>query len=735
MSTGDVQIIRDIDGVAHVRADTLAGALRGQGFAAAQDRSWQMELDRRKALGRLAELVGPSALASDTFHRRMDLAGAARATCAALGDEARDALEAYADGVNAHLAGGERPLELELLDADPEPWEPWHSVAVYQVRHLAMGTFETKVWRSALVRNLGPERAWRLWAPQPELTVEPGAEMARDTADVTAELVAAAAALAEFGDGDASNNLALAPGRTATGRPILAGDPHRALDLPNVYWQNHLTCEAAGVDVIGLSFAGVPGFPHFGHNQDVAWCITHGMADDQDVYVVDLRDAGGGVEYRYDGAWRPAAARTETVAVAGGDAVEVQCLSTHHGPVVSRHDRHGLALRWTALAAPDTTFDALVPMLRAASVDELDDALRSWVLPVNNLLMADTTGAIAYRMRGRLARRTSDNGWGAVPGHDPARDWAGFVSDAQLPRWRDPEPGFLVTANNRVAAAAPYVSHDFAHPARAHRLTERIADVDDWSIGAVAALLGDTYSSVAAVFADRILALECATPAERAAQSLLETWDHHCDGRSAATALYGAVRAELVGIVAHELGLVDDRLPGVPGPSLHQAARFTNARLATWIGDRELVPDAAVASAMRLAVRRLELEQGADPHRWRWDVSHTALWTHPLVELRPDLADQLPTPPTVGLGGDNECLWATSTAPPSPRASNAQVARYVFDVGDWDRSVWIVPHGVSGDPRSPHHLDQLAAWASMGTRPMRYSAAAVDAATESVTEL
>ena len=743
MTRDDVEIIRDVDGIAHIRASDRRGAFWAQGRAAAEDRLWQMELDRLRATGRLAEVIGPAGLGSDVFHRRAGIATAAEADFGRLRPETQDAFDAYALGVNDLLRSTtNRPPELELLGHRPEPWEPWHGIAVFKVRHLAMGTYETKVWRSGLLRHLGAEAVARLWPSIPQVLVDPddprkiAASSPRKPtpihSDVPEEALRRAEDAVRYAERElGSNNLVVSGARTASGSPILAGDPHRAVDLPNVYWQNHLTCP--DLDVIGLSFPGVPGFPHFGHNADVAWCITHGMADDQDVYVETLRTAGESVEHLHDGSWHPADVRVERIEVAGADPVEVRCLTTRHGPLVAQDGAVGLALRWTALAGPDTTYDALVPMLEATSVGELDDAMVPWVVPVNNVLMADRAGRIAYRMRGRLAERTPDNGWTAVPGTDPRHAWADFVADADLPRFRDPECGFLVTANNRVSADGPYVSHDYAHPARAGRLEDRLASRRDWTVEAVTALLGDTHSAVAARFAERILGLRPGVAAEVAAQQLLTRWDHHMDVDSAPAAVYGTCRAELVGIVSHDLGLVHDRLPGIAGPSIHTTLRLVNAELATWSDDPALITDDAIATALRLAVRRLQRAQGEDPSRWRWGAAHRAGFVHPLAALRPDLADQLATPPPVELGGDNECVWATSIAPPSTDASNAPVARYVFDLADWDRSAWIVPHGVSGDPSSPHFLDQLERWQAVQLLPMRWSRETVDAAAASVT--
>lgn len=745
----EIRIVRDVDGIAHVRASTLLGAFEGQGFAAAEDRIWQLELDRRRALGRLAEVVGPSALALDSFHRAMGIAEHARRSFDALAPETRTVLEAYARGVNRYVeADPDLPPELTTLGVVPARWEPWQSIALYEVRHLAMGTWEAKLWRSGLVHHLGAEALARLWPSIQEVVIDPDAGEQVVPVEPTTGMAPGAEALASFVGGTAfpveggSNNLAIAGRRTATGRPILAGDPHRAIDLPNVYWQNHLTCTDPDdpLDVIGLSFPGVPGFPHFGHNADAAWCITHGMADDQDLFVVELRRQGRDeVEYRHDGGWRTADVRVEDIPVAGEGPATVEHVTTHHGPVVAQqHDGEpapAIALRWTATADIDTTFDALIPMMRATSVAELDRAMVPWVVPVNNVLMADTGGSIAYRMRGRLAVRDASNGWTAVPGDDPGRAWQGFADDNDLPRWRDPARGFLATANNRVAAGGPYVSHDWAHPTRARRLVERLEARHDWDLDAVAGLLGDTRSQVAVRLAARLQDEVTPTPLDARALGLLVDWDGHMDADSPAAALVGTVRAELVRLLCHDLGLVEDRLPEVPGPSLHQTLRFVNARLACWLDDPSLVSSEVLTSAVRFAVRSLELSQGPIPARWRWGAVHRSRWAHPLVVLRPDLADQLAVPPVVELGGDNECVWATSTAPPSTDASNAQVARYVFDVGDWDRSGWVVPHGVSGDSRSPHHLDQLEDWAAMRLRPMRYSASAVDAGTDSVTDL
>ncbi|MFI5314330.1 MAG: penicillin acylase family protein, partial [Myxococcota bacterium] len=376
-----MEILRDELGIAHVRADSLADAFFAQGYACAEDRLWQMEQDRRRASGRWAELVGTIALGRDAFVRRMGIARSAQRDFAALGAEAREMLEGYAAGVNARLAcGAPLPAEFALCGVTPEPWLPWQSIAVYKYRHAFMGPLYRKLWRGALLREHGPELLGALFPGAGEtLSVPPGAAH-REAALRAAELEAGVGALAALAPGDgASNHWALAGSRTASGKPLVAGDPHRTLELPNVYWQNHVCCRR--FDAIGLSFAGVPGFPHFGHSARVAWSITHAMADDQDLFVERLRERDlPGV-----------ARRTEAVSVRGAAPFAVEILETPRGPIVlgGREAGAGIALAWTALAAHDTTFDCFVPMLTAASAAELDRAMRDWVTPCNNLISAD----------------------------------------------------------------------------------------------------------------------------------------------------------------------------------------------------------------------------------------------------------------------------------------------------------------------------------------------------------
>ena len=441
-----VTIYRDGLGIPHVKAATSHDAFFGQGFATSQDRLWQMEYDRRRAYGRWAEYVGPEGLEQDAMMRRFRLRSSALRDYEALDAGAKAMVDAFAEGVNAFIGSTRSlPVEYAIVGSSPERWEPWDCLAVFKVRHCMMGLFETKLWRARLVNALGAEHAASIVPGQQGrlLMAPPGVE---DTARLATEdalehLRAGAAAVAQMGMAEAgSNNWAVAGSRTASGKPLLAGDPHRPLDVPNVYYQNHISCPE--FDAIGLSFPGAPGFPHFGHNAHVAWCVTHAQADYQDLYV-ERFEPGSGARYEYRGEWLDAEIEEEMIEVRGAEPVRLTVTSTRHGPVIAGDPSSGtaLTLKYTGTDGPNPTFQCVLAMLGASSVDEINEAMREWVDPSNNFVTADVHGSIAYLNRGRLPVRPMANAWLPVPGWDGLHEWEGFVPFEELVRARDPETG------------------------------------------------------------------------------------------------------------------------------------------------------------------------------------------------------------------------------------------------------------------------------------------------------
>lgn len=736
-------IVRDRWGIAHARANSADDAFWVQGWLAAADRLWQMEWDRRRGLGRWAEVAGPGAVAEDRLFRRLDLASVARAHHEALGPDTKAMTRAYAEGVNRWLADHANALPPEFAHHPeaPEPWEPWHCLLVYKIRHLFMGTLHRKLWRAAVALRVGPDLVRAMVGDRAMATpiVADGVDRPDGSGpDARLDLVAGGAEVSEDAlswlsaaearwgietDGG-SNSWALDGSRTASGKPLLAGDPHRGIEFPNVYHQCHIACD--DFDAIGLAFPGVPGFPHFGHNEAVAWCITHGMADDTDVFVET-----DPVEVT----------RTETIAVLDGPDVEVACGRTERGPVIFGEPgtpAATLTMAWTGMTGPDSTFDCLAPMLTAGSVDELERAVGDWVLPVNSLLSADTAGSISFRIRGRLVERPPVSRWVPVPG-DAGHGWDGrpTVPDDRLPRWRNPERGYLVTANNLVARSGPYISLDFASSARHDRIVELLDPLTAATAEDMRTIHGDVTSLAAPAHCAFFAPAEPESALGREAMAVLAGWDHRLTEDSAGAVVYHALRSAWADEVGRRLSIdrpdaaADAWASPVWASRLLFGAASTLARTGWPPGTGLDGADepASLGALVDRATATVAEQLGSDPAAWRWDAVHTMVCPHPLASARPDLADL--HPPADACGGDGDTVRAASVSPLTGlRVAAGSVARYAFDLADWDRSAWVVPHGVSGVRGGGHDLDQREAWLACELLPMAYTPAAIDEVAE-----
>jgi penicillin amidase len=747
---GPVEIFRDQLGVPHVRAESLADAFFAQGFVHAQDRLWQMEFDRRRATGRWAECAGRAALEQDTLMRRLALAATSQQDYAAFDDETRLVFDRYAAGINAFIEStATLPIEFTLLGIVPDRWEPWQCVAVFKVRHTLMGVWGTKLWRARVLRALGPEMAVKLGTygvHDGVLIVPPGGEYSAELADL-ADLLPGEAALNEAAEiGGGSNNWVVAGSRTASGKPLVAGDPHRGLDVPNVYYQNHLACPE--FDVAGFSFGGVPGFPHFAHNATVAWAITHAMADYQDLYIERFRaDDNGKLRYEYMGDWRTAARRQETIAVRDAAPVTIDIVRTHHGPVVvgDPDQGHAITMRYTATDVPNPGLRCLLPMLRARTVDELDESMRHWIDPCNNMVMADREGTIAYLHRGRVPIRTMANAWLPVPGWTGEHEWQGDVPFDELPRERNPATGFIATANNRVVGwdYPYYLGLNYAPPHRARRVVDRLTALENATIADMASVHADRLSLPSAVFRAVIATLTPADERVRQAQRLLAEWDGTMDRDLAAPTVYAATRDQLARqLIARPAfaplranPFTEEPLPlGVAGRIWGPVLTMIEADDTALLDPGQRWPD-PIEAALTAAVATLSESLGPDPTGWRWERLHTTKPLHPLAGAFPEAAELL-NPPSIAIGGDSDTVQAATFAPGAGfTLTSTSVARYAFDLNDWDNSGWIVPLGASAHPGSPHYADQRTDWSDVQLRPMLYDWEKVRAAAETTQRL
>ena len=731
-----VDVVRDRWGIPHIRAASEHDAFFAQGFVTAQDRLWHMDYDRHRALGRWAEFVGESGLVEDRLMRTFGVERAARADVAASSDSAKAMVEAYAAGVNAFIGTTEAlPVEYKLLGASPEAWQPWHCLAVYKVRNMLMGTYEVKLWRARLALVLGPERAVPLFRGYPDdglVAVLPGEIYGELDLDSLDALAGAAAELNWLGEVDGGSNAWVVSGaRTASGLPLVAGDSHRGLDTPNAYYQVHVGCPT--FRCTGYALPGVPGMPHFSHTDYVAWGMTHGVADYQDLYMERFRTDRGRLEYDYRDAWLPAAVTSEELAVRDADSETLTVVRTRHGPIVAGDPGagHGIAFSHTGTNTGTSWANTLYELLVAKSADETEEALREWTEPVNNFVYADVHGEFGYRYRGRIPRRSMANAWAPVPGWTGEHEWNGQIPFDELPNARNPDAGYVVTCNNAPTTAdyPHYINTFFSPDWRARRVTARILDVPagEATPEDMASIHADRESIPARMLLERLRRMRPTDGDVRGARDILLDWDCRMDRESAAAAIYGAARTYLFrDVVEASLGPMANAAFGAAsgigrGAGSHAATLYASA-----IADMARDDDSClggrtwetlIESSLGRAMDELRGRLGEDPARWTWGAIHHTRPRHPLSGVFPECADLL-DPPMVAIHGDGDTPLAGAYSMADRFAATVMsVNRYIHDPSDWRNSRWIVPLGASGHPGSRHYADQAALWADVQTIP------------------
>ena len=377
-------VYRDPYGIPHLRADSVDELAALQGSNAAWDRAWQIELARLRAVGEVSGALGADWLDWDVFARRARLADTASRCFARLDERTQRWLEAYVAGVNGRLEeGARRAPEFAAIGIRPGLWAPWSPIAVFLAQHILFANFPDKLWQAHVRETLGPEvMAWFL-------TDNPHAA--------------------------GSNAYGLVGRLTATGLPLIAGDPHRYLDLPGVYQQVRLACP--DFDVVGLAFPGVPGVPHFGHAGSVAWAITNAMADYQDLFREELRRDRDGVWAREADGWSRCEVHIEQIPVRDGAVVRVEAIETIRGPVIiGGPGEPAYSLRTPTRVEADAGFRTLLPLLHARIAEDVTAAFEHWVEPVNAVITADDGGKVLRRLAGRVPLRPVREHAGAGPG-------------------------------------------------------------------------------------------------------------------------------------------------------------------------------------------------------------------------------------------------------------------------------------------------------------------------------
>ena len=737
-----VKVFRDRYGIPHMKAESELDAFFAQGFVTAQDRLWHMEYDRRRGSGRWAEAVGESGVAQDKMMRRFRLEASAKADYQVMDPHTKDVFDAYAAGVNAFITSGDAlPVEYRITRLEPEPWQPWDGLTAYKVRHISMGVFESKVWRARMVREMGPEAAGKLFPgfePGYLMILPPGSTSPGPLDEGLKELAEGAAGLNHLNEMDTgSNSWVLCGAETATGKPILAGDSHRALDTPSAYYQNQVACPE--FDVVGLSFPGVPGFPHFGHNGRVSWSVTHTAADYQDLYVERFQDG----KYLYKDRWLEAETHDETIKVRDGTDVHTKVTVTQHGPVIAGYPDQGsgLAFKYTATERASTWPEILWRMLRVENSKELVDSMSGWVDPCNNLLFADIHGNMGYLCRGRIPIRSRVNGWLPVPGWTGEHEWEGDIPFDELPVSINPPEGYIATANNRpVGDDYPhYIAIDFTPEFRVRLVTEGLKSLHRPTAEDMEQVHAQRVSIPALAYLGVVKQIDPKDAAIKAAKHLLLDWNGEMNANQVQPTIYSAMRDAMLKEVL-ETNLTEKLAYDAWHPADRGLGSFSNrlkARLVAMIeqDDRSLLPEGdtwptAVARALSKAVATLSERLGGDMGQWQWERVHQARPEHNLSAAFPELAELL-DPPAIPSSGDGDTPLQGGYSPANPATvTSLSVARYSYDPSDWENSLWVVPLGSSGHPGSPHYADQSETWRQVKMIPMGYDWGRIEASCE-----
>lgn len=730
--TAPVTVHRDSSGIPHIVAENARDLFYAQGFVTAQDRFWAMESSRRAAHGTLSEVIGERGLKNDTFMRILGLTESAEADWKTLDAETQTALQAYADGVNAYLAqaGDQLPLEFKILGITPQAWTPIDSLVFGKLVAWGLSNnYQDELIVTKLAAALSWEETLSLLPDYPGPDVIPDANAALlNTATALLEAGAdwqSAAPLARPDQG--SNAWVVGGSHTASGMPLLAGDPHQGLSMPALWYEVGLHTTDGQYDVAGASLPGLPGV-EIGHNAHIAWAVTNARPDVQDLFIETLNEDG--TQYQFKGEWKDLTVREETIQIKDGEPVTFNIRATHHGPLVTDaapDSEQPLALRWTGLDEGRPLAQSILQLNRAANWDEFRAALTFWQLPGMNFVYADTEGNIGFQMSGAVPLRASNDVKGLQPvsGANGAHEWMGFVPFDELPSAVNPGGDFFASANNRPAGLdyPHFLSHYFQPPYRVALISETIRVSKNVTAEEFAALQGSLYSDINLQVAQAIVNEAApATDAEQTALNLLKDWDGRMAPDSKAASLSESALRHILRLTLNlklDSATTDAYLTLAGYPYMFLQNLLDDPAHSWWGGKRAGTMSAALTAAVN--------EFGADQSKWAWGDLHTFTFSHPLGSIGPlrPIFNRGPFPTGGNWNTVNSGAYYADTA---YAMGLGPAYRIISDPADWDASLSIIPSGQSGQPFSPHYADQIESWLAVRYHKLPFTLPAIESA-------
>ncbi len=723
----EVTIRFDDVGVPHIFAKNNYDLYYAQGYVTARDRLWQMDLQTRAAAGRLSEVLGSRTIEMDRKARRMGMGYGAEVNLQSTMSypASRDALLGYTAGVNAYieqLSARTLPIEYKLLGYEPESWTPIKCMYMLEQMTLTLAGRSDDLAMSNLLKSLGQETMNDLFPDYPKLQESPIIPVGTPwnfvkkpipvpveggaVADSTGTALPAVPLSEPMVEGLGSNNWAIAARKSATGYPILSNDPHLELTLPSIWYQVQL--HSPDMNVYGVSLPGIPGVV-IGFNQNVAWGVTNVDADVLDLYKIQFRDSTH-AEYRYNNQWRKTRKRLEMIAVKGTrDTIREMVIFTHHGPVINyegeeNYSGPNLAVRWIG-HEPGNNFRTFYELNKARNYDDYRRAMTHYVGPAQNFVFADNSKNIAITVNGKLPLKRMEQGKYLLDGSRPADDWQGWIPTAQNPMVKNPQRGYVSSANQHSTDPTYpyYINWRMAPSERAIRINERLEAMTQATADSFRVLQNDNYSILARTMLPTLLDYLRTTPLgpqQKAAFQVLESWDKVNSPKAIAPAIF----EEWIGVLNNAIW--GDELYSDKGAYRYPTRDRTEYLLlkqpdARWFDNvrtpaKETVAD-IVLQSYRAALDTLTARHGPISPTWEWaNVKDTEI-VHLSRALKP--FNSLP----IRNGGGSSVVNATTH-------HHGPSWRMVVELGPEPRAYGLYPGGQSGNPASPLYTSMVAKW-------------------------
>lgn len=756
--TAAVDIVRDADGIPHIYAASTADAYFALGFVHAQDRLWQLELNRRIPAGRMAEILGPSAVDTDRFLRTLGVRRNAERILANLSADTRAALESYAQGINTYLANRSGPLPPEFLLTGahaPEPWQAidsigWQTMMAWDLS----ANWSQELLRMRLAQRLSLQQINEFLPPypgDPVVKTRDYTRLYRELGGTTQQLSKVAAiAPPSYVEGMGSNNWVVGGALSETGKPLLANDPHLNLSAPSLWYLAHLS--APGLNVIGATLPGLPTVL-LGRNERIAWGFTNTASDIQDLFIERINPADK-KQYQTPDGWADFQVRNEIIKVKGQPDVTLEVSESRHGPVITGAlpilakasidaKQYVIAFSWTALRPDDRSLQASVKINRAKNWQDFLDAAKDFSAPQQNIVYADVDGNIGFVAPARIPIRKAENdlkGLAPAPGWDARYDWDGFIPFDELPRQYNPSPQRVMTANQKIVGPdyPHFLTSEWALPYRAMRIDRMLDARPKHSMDSFAGMQKDYVSLAAQELLPILRNTMPRTDRARAALDALAGWNGEMNANSAQPLIFNAwMREASRRIFADELGdaLMKDYWEQ---RNFHQPmvnVLKNKDGQGSWCTDVSKTPTGkpqscgdVLSDSLDNALGDLERRYGKDMSRWRWGSAHVAHSEHrPFGKVAPfaGIFDiRIPAP------GD---LYTVNSARFSLRDEKEPFAsrhgaglRALYDLSDLENSRFIQSTGQSGNVLSPLYRNYAQRWADVEYVPMKTVRAEVE---------